>query len=181
MKTQHKTATFLIAGFTALSFLISPIQADEVADLDKHVKALDKNTATATDKKPDLNEVSKKTGVPSKQLEKQQRETKLGAGSLFIANTLAKKTGKSFDEIVAEHKSGGRGWGKVAKDNGVKLGPLVSEAKKLEKQQRAAHQKNSESKQKKNGDKSKKDKGNSQSKEKGKSEDTGSKGKSKKK
>ena len=124
-----KSALLVTTTLAAFTLLASPVQADEAADLDKQVATMDKQSTEVDDVKPMLEEVSRKTGVPQEKLEKQHRETKMGAGSLYIANTLAKKTGKSFEEIAAARQNG-NGWGKVAKDNGVKLGPLVSEAKK---------------------------------------------------
>ena len=34
-----------------------------------------------------------------------------------------------MDQLIAEHKSG-KGWGAIAKERNVKLGPMVSELKK---------------------------------------------------
>ena len=130
---------------TALSLsillaVLAPVRADEATDLDKQVELIDKNAQQTAQPDQALGEVAKKTGIPEKQLKEQQAKTKLNSGGLYIANTLAAKTGKSFDQIMAE-KNSGKGWGKIAKDNNVKLGPLVSDAKKLEKDQRAAMKK----------------------------------------
>ncbi len=193
MIKQTKISVLLTSAFAAFTLLASPVQADDAADLDKQVAAMDKQSTEVKDDRPMLEEVSKKTGVPTEQLEKQQRETKMGAGSLFIANTLAKKTGKSFEEIVAARGKKGNGWGKVAKDNGVKLGPLMSDAKKMEKQQRdkAGKKADGPSKRDESKSKGKPDKSDGKKpekdKEKGKDKgddtdpDSGSKGKSKKK
>src|SRR2546428_679493 len=43
------------------------------------------------------------------------------------ASLLANASGKSFDDIVAMHKAG-EGWGKIAHDNGLNLGKVVSTA-----------------------------------------------------
>lgn len=75
--------------------------------------------------------------MPREKLEKQREDTGMGTGSLFIANALAESTGKSFEEIVAERRSG-KGWGVVARDNDVKLGPIVSRARKAENAARKA-------------------------------------------
>lgn len=130
---MKRTALFL----TILFALLAPVRADEAADLDKQVELIDKNAQQATQPEQALTEVAKKTGVPEKKLKEQQSKAKLNSGGLYIANTLAAKTGKSFDEIMAA-KNSGKGWGQIAKDNNVKLGPLVSDAKKIEKDQRAA-------------------------------------------
>ena len=58
-------------------------------------------------------------------VEEQRTRTGLGYGGLMIANALARETGRSFDDIVAMKQSG-MGWGRIAQENGVKLGPIVS-------------------------------------------------------
>ena len=69
--------------------------------------------------------VSREFGVPVDLLEQQRTRTQLGYGGLMIANALARETGRSFDDIVAMKQSG-MGWGRIAQENGVKLGPIVS-------------------------------------------------------
>ncbi len=69
--------------------------------------------------------VSQEFGVPTTVLDEQRDRTHLGYGGLMIANALATETGRSFDEIVAM-KTNGYGWGRIAQENGVKLGPIVS-------------------------------------------------------
>ncbi len=65
-------------------------------------------------------------------LEEQRTRTGLGYGGLMIANALARETGRSFDEIVAMKQSG-MGWGRIAQENGVKLGPIVSRLNRADK------------------------------------------------
>jgi hypothetical protein len=122
---------------TLLLGLLAPVRADEAADLEKQVELIDKTAQESSQPDAALAAVAKKTRVSEGRLKEQQAKTKLNPGGLYIANTLAAKTGKSFDEIMAA-KNNGKGWGQIAKENNVKLGPLVSEAKKLEKDQRAA-------------------------------------------
>jgi hypothetical protein len=71
--------------------------------------------------------ISAATGVPVATLQAERASTGLGWGSLENAHLLANATGQSFDNIVALHQ-GGQGWGKIAHDNGLKLGRLVSDA-----------------------------------------------------
>src|SRR6266498_5323195 len=75
----------------------------------------------------DLTRISNETGVPVATLQTERTSTGLGWGSLEKAHLLANATGQSFDNIVALHQ-GGQGWGKIAHDNGLKLGTLVSNA-----------------------------------------------------
>jgi hypothetical protein len=74
-----------------------------------------------------LDRISAATGVPVATLQTERSSTGLGWGSLEKAHLLANATGQSFDNIVALHQ-GGQGWGKIAHDNGLKLGTLVSNA-----------------------------------------------------
>jgi len=74
-----------------------------------------------------LERISTATGVPVETLQSERSSTGLGWGSLENAHLLANATGQSFDDIVALHQ-GGQGWGKIARDNGLNLGRLVSDA-----------------------------------------------------
>jgi hypothetical protein len=77
----------------------------------------------------DLTRISNETGVPVATLQAERTSTGLGWGGLEKAHLLANASGKSFDDIVALHKSG-EGWGKIAHDNGLKLGSVVSNARR---------------------------------------------------
>jgi hypothetical protein len=74
-----------------------------------------------------LDRISATTGVPVATLQTERASTGLGWGSLEKAHLLANASGQSFDNIVALHQSG-LGWGKIAHNNGLKLGTLVSNA-----------------------------------------------------
>jgi len=74
-----------------------------------------------------LDRISEATGVPVATLQTERSSTGLGCGSLEKAHLLANASGQSFEDIVALHQ-GGQGWGKIANDNGLKLGTLVSNA-----------------------------------------------------
>jgi hypothetical protein len=74
-----------------------------------------------------VDRISAATGVPVATLQTERASTGLGWGSLEKAHLLANATGQSFDNVVALHQSG-QGWGKIAHDNGLNLGKLVSNA-----------------------------------------------------
>jgi hypothetical protein len=82
---------------------------------------------TVASRAANLDRISVATGVPVTTLQTEKASTGLGWGSLEKAHLLANATGQSFDNIVALHQ-GGQGWGKIAHDNGLKLGTLVSNA-----------------------------------------------------
>jgi hypothetical protein len=81
----------------------------------------------ATSRAQNLDRISTATGVPTETLQAERASTGLGWGSLEKAHLLANATGQSFDNVVALHRSG-QGWGKIANDNGLNLGRLVSNA-----------------------------------------------------
>ena len=71
--------------------------------------------------------ISDETGVPADMLQAERADTGLGWGELETAHLLADASGQSFDDIVALHQAG-EGWGKIARDNGLNLGRIVSDA-----------------------------------------------------
>jgi hypothetical protein len=75
-----------------------------------------------------LDRISAETGVPVATLQAERTSTGLGWGGLEKAHLLANSSGRSFDDIVALHKSG-EGWGKIAHGNGLNLGKVVSSAR----------------------------------------------------
>ena len=82
---------------------------------------------TVTASAANLERISAATGVSVETLQAERSSTGLGWGSLENAHLLANASGQSFDDIVALHQ-GGQGWGKIARDNGLNLGRLVSDA-----------------------------------------------------
>src|SRR5215470_13767421 len=86
----------------------------------------------ATSRAQNLDRISAATGVPTSTLQAERASTGLGWGSLEKAHLLANATGQSFDHIVALHQ-GGQGWGRIAHNNGLNLGKLVSNANRSSK------------------------------------------------
>ena len=81
---------------------------------------------TVASRAANADRISAATGIPVATLQAERASTGLGWGSLEDAHLLANATGQSFDNIVALHQ-GGQGWGKIAHDNGLNLGRLVSD------------------------------------------------------
>ena len=120
-----KNICFLLT--TLLLFTAATSRADEVVILQQTARNLDRWSTTPYGRDRVLNQISRETGVPTDVLAEQRRQTGLGYGGLFIANSLASETGRTFDEIAAL-KASGHGWGWIAKQYNVKLGPIVSRA-----------------------------------------------------
>ena len=93
----------------------------------------------ATSRAQNLDRISTATGVPTETLQAERASTGLGWGSLEKAHLLSNATGQSFDDVVTLHQSG-QGWGKIAHDNGLNLGRLVSNANRSS--QATAHAQN---------------------------------------
>src|SRR5881396_1733367 len=79
-----------------------------------------------------LDRISAETGVPVATLQSERASTGLGWGELenahLLANALAANgSNLTFNDLVAMHQAG-EGWGKIAHDNGVNLGRIVSDA-----------------------------------------------------
>ena len=88
--------------------------------------------ATTASRAASADRVSAATGIPVTTLQAERASTGLGWGSLEKAHLLANATGQSFEDVVALHQSG-QGWGKIAHNNGLNLGRLVSDANRLSK------------------------------------------------
>jgi hypothetical protein len=67
------------------------------------------------------------TNVPIHTLVEQQAQTELSYGELLMVNVLAKQTGLTFNEVVAERVNS-QSWGEVAERHGVKTSLLVAKA-----------------------------------------------------
>lgn len=118
----------VIGALSAALFGAAPaLLADEQADLNKEINVLNDTAKTLEGQKRVLDRIAAATGVPSATLSKERTANRLGFGELMIAHLLATATGKTFDQIVGEFKSG-TGWGKIANENNVKLGGLVGAA-----------------------------------------------------
>jgi hypothetical protein len=127
---KSKTLIFGLAAVLLAGATIN-LRADDFARLEKAVAELDAAGRQPPNPAHVFERISKDTGVSVLLLERQKNKSRLGFGGLFIANTLARSTGKTFDQISAEHKAG-KGWGAIANENHLKLGPLVSAARKSE-------------------------------------------------
>ena len=115
-----------------LVFGAAMARADEIVVLENTASDFDTWAGRTNGREQVLTAISRDTGVPITTLEAQRDSTRLGYGGLFIANSLASATGQSFEEITAL-KASGHGWGWIAKQNNVKLGPIISRARNANK------------------------------------------------
>lgn len=104
-------------------------KSKEVEKLERHAQELDQEARNTEKQDRVYEKLSEELSVPVATLKKQRERTGFGFGQIFIANALAKESGKSFDQVAGEFRSG-KGWGRIAKENDVKLGRIVSDMKR---------------------------------------------------
>lgn len=126
---DRRDALSLLWGGLLGAFPLPAWGAEPAAPLDDHAKAINRAAATPEGRERVVEHLSKELNVPAATLRTQREQSKLGWGELSIAHRLSQKTGVPVDQLIAEHKSG-KGWGAIAKERNVKLGPMVSELKK---------------------------------------------------
>jgi hypothetical protein len=125
-----KKLSLILAAFLSLGAVL--VNADDIVILERTAGDFDTWGSRPDGRERVLSAISRETGVPITTLEMQRNNSRLGYGGLFIANSLASATGQTFDEIAAL-KASGHGWGWIAKQNNVKLGPIVSRARNVDK------------------------------------------------
>ncbi len=125
----------LLIGSLSAAFLISTVCAEtgdetkDVKKLQKEASQLDNSASQSSGSQVVFESLSKQLNVPVATLQQEQQNTKFGFGQLFIANSLAQATGKTFDQVAQEFNSG-KGWGQIANENNVRLGQVVSNLKR---------------------------------------------------
>lgn len=140
-----KRSSFAAVLLAVLAFTATArSQGDDYIILDQRADEFD-NWQERVDATYGTSVISRETNVPVVVLDEQRTRTHLGYGGLMIANALAVETGRSFDEIVAL-KSSGQGWGRIARDNNVKLGPIVSRLNRADGEFRKVKIKNGQTK-----------------------------------
>ena len=101
--------------------------------MQKQATLLDDEARQSQGREAIYESLSKELNIPVETLQAQQKSTNFGFGQLFIANSLAASSGKTFDQISGEFRAG-QGWGEIAKANNLKLGKVVSGLKRTNQQ-----------------------------------------------
>lgn len=124
----------------SLSLALAAVAAlAETKDQSKSLKEMQKQAtrldaaAAGQSQETVFNLLSQQLSIPVETLRAQQTSTNLAPGQLFIANSLAAASGKTFDQIAEEFKSG-KGWGQIANESDLNLGKVVSDLKRANKQ-----------------------------------------------
>jgi len=114
-------------------FAQSTNDSKDLQEMQKQATRLDSEASQSQGHEAVLESLSKQLNVPVATLQAEQKSTNFGFGQLFIANSLAAASNKTFEQVSQEFKSG-KGWGEIAKENNVKLGRVVSDLKRANKQ-----------------------------------------------
>jgi hypothetical protein len=102
----------------------TPAWSAEPATLAESATAIER-AATAPDGfRVVVGRISRELGLGVDVLREQRLRTGLDWGAVFIANRLAKETGLTFDEIVAEYR-GGKSWETIVQEHKVDLEKLT--------------------------------------------------------
>ena len=109
-------AILLFAGFV--------LAAESEKDLRNAGQKIDQAAASPQGAEQVTQRLAETYNVPPSTI-RDLKAQKLGYGEISILLALSKATGKSTSELLQRHKAG-EGWGKIAKDEGVKLGPIIS-------------------------------------------------------
>lgn len=108
-------------------------QSKDLKEMQKQASRLDSQADLGQTHDAVFESLSKQLNIPVATLQDEQKATNFGFGQLFIANSLAAASGKSFEEISQEFQSG-KGWGEIANENDLRLGKVVSDLKRVNNQ-----------------------------------------------
>jgi hypothetical protein len=110
---KMKTVLFTLALIAAMTFHLS------AATLNQTIASI--NADAKKDPAKALQSVSASTKIPVATLEKEKaKHANFSYGDLFAAHSIAKASGKSFDEVAAM-KEKGQTWDKIADTLGLSL------------------------------------------------------------
>ena len=113
-----KMKYFLCAAVAGFS--LATLQA-QAATIKQTIASINADASKPGGPERVMKSISASTGVAVATLEKQKAKTGLNHGDIFAAHSIAKASGKSFDQIAAL-KMKGQNWDKIAEDNGVSMG-----------------------------------------------------------
>ncbi len=134
----RKISFIVFAVALAAATVYAQTQSPDLKSLEKEAKNIDATTAKMTNPDKPFEVLSNQLGIKADVLKSEKQSTNFGFGQLFIANALAKASGKTFEDIAAQFQSG-QGWGAIAKANNLKLGPIVSDMKRADKSLQQEH------------------------------------------
>lgn len=137
MKT-HYAAWMAILLFCATLFAPAGVADDkqprpkltrEEKQLEQELRRIDREAQQERGEERVLARLSADLALSEETLRAQKQSTNLSYGNLFIAHSLARATGNTFESIVSTHHNG-KAWGQIAQEHNIKLGNVVSNARR---------------------------------------------------
>jgi len=135
------------AALSAILVLAVPLGAEEASKEDKDAQrtavSMDKETASEVGRKAVEEQLKAEFGVDDARIQS-LRDKKLGYGGVALVLALSQKleggiTDANVDRVLALRQGPPvMGWGRVARELGVKLGPCISQVKKVRAEARRA-------------------------------------------
>lgn len=116
-------ATLVFALAVALSAI--PAWSADPATLAERATAIERASTAPDGFRVVVGHLSRELGLAVDVLRAQRLRTGLDWGAILIANRLARETGLTFDEVVAEYRSG-KTWEVIVRDHKVDLEKLTS-------------------------------------------------------
>jgi hypothetical protein len=112
--------------------------AELKAALERHFDAINKLDDKPASRQAGFATISKETGVPLKVIAAQhQAHPKMGTAGLMMGNLIAKKSGKSFHDIMTEANAG-KNWHQIAAEYKLNLAEINTQASRIEQAMRTA-------------------------------------------
>ena len=112
----------LIAAAILLS--VAPAWSAEPVGLAERAEAIERASTAPDGFRVVVGHISRELALPVDVLRMQRLQTSLHWGEIFIANRLAKETGRTFEELVADYR-GGKTWEAIVQQHKVDLGKLI--------------------------------------------------------
>ncbi len=119
---RKELTTFLVASLFLFSSLACANDTEQ--DLKAAAQEIDKAAVTSQGAERVITSLSEKFKVPQSTIQN-LRAQNLGFGEISILLALSEATKKPTSLLLQQFKSG-EGWGKIAMNEGVKLGPVIS-------------------------------------------------------
>jgi hypothetical protein len=116
-------STLLVA--LAVVLTATPAWSADPATLAERATAIERASTAPDGFRVVVGHLSRELGLGADVLRAQRLRTGLDWGAVLIANRLARETGLTFDEVVAEYR-GGKTWEAIVRDHKVDLEKLVS-------------------------------------------------------
>jgi len=115
----------------ALALGAGPARAANPPTLEESAAAIERVSTERDGIRVVVGHLSRKLRISGDTLQEQRKQTGLNWGQLLIANRLSKEKDLTFDQVVAEFKSG-KSWETIATDHKVDLEKLTEDVRRTQ-------------------------------------------------